>query len=156
MLSLLYILRHFEYSLGRRHFGEQLYGVVERPSSVRLTPNLASIHISYGWTWLQNHMLKLPLEPRLSRLRPRGLPDPSTSLSLTLMPTYCPYRAYASFPPQCPRYMLCWMMHHPPRLHHDILLYCTILLRDLASSLTLTSSLAHRPLSTLFKAQRLH
>ena len=90
-----------------------------RPFGVR---NLASSHISYGRTWLQNRMSKFPLEPQLSRLRPEALPNPSTSLYMTLLSTCCPHLDYASFPLQCTHYMLCWMMHRLPRSHHGILL----------------------------------
>ena len=56
---------------------------------------------------------------RLLRLRPGALPDPSTSLSLTLVSTRCPYLSHASSSLQCSLCVACWMMHRPLWSHHD-------------------------------------
>ena len=89
-LPLRYLLRHFQ-SIGcRQDFGEWTYSVMEHPPGVWYTPNLMTFYISYGRTWLQNHMPKFPPKLRLSQLRLEALPSPSVSLYLTLMSTVLP------------------------------------------------------------------
>ena len=62
--------------------------------------------------------------PDFLRLRPEALPGPSTSLSLLSMSIQCLCLTYVSTCFQFPlRVVVCWMMHRPPRSHHDTLLY---------------------------------
>ena len=82
----------------RRHdFDKQSYGVMECPSGVSLTPNLANIHISYGhqiWRTFIFHMDRLNSrtacwKPQLSRLRlgTRPFNQPNCATLVYLLPS---------------------------------------------------------------------